>query len=73
MKKSLSIATAVIVNVTLLTVLINTFNPFQRTIGFLITRPEWFFSPKPVYNIILIGSFLGLIIFNLNLVLNRKK
>jgi hypothetical protein len=73
MKKSLSIASAVIVNVTLLTALINLFNPFNRDLGFLITRPDWLFSPSPDYNIVLVGSFLGLIVFNLNLLLNRKK
>ena len=72
MKKILSIASFLIVNVTLFVAFLETFNPFQRNIGFLITRPEFFFSPSPVYNIIMTGSMFGLIAFNLNLILNRK-
>lgn len=72
MKKSLFIVNAVIVNLTLLLTLLQLFNPFNRTIGFMITRPEWFFSPSPVYNIIMVGSLLGLITFNTSLIMNRK-
>lgn len=72
MKKLLSIANVVIVNITLLVTLMELFNPFNRTIGFMITRPEWFFSPNPFYNIIMVGSLLGLITFNTSLIINRK-
>jgi hypothetical protein len=72
MKKSLSIANIVIVNLALLVTLLELYNPFNRTIGFMITRPEWFFSPSPVYNIIMVGSLLGLITFNTSLIINRK-
>ena len=73
MKKVLFITNAVIVNVTLLTTLIKLFNPFNREIEFLITRPDWLFAPSPDYNIIMVGSLLGIITFNASLILNRKK
>ena len=68
MKKVLSIANVVIVNITLLITFLELFNPFNRTIGFMIIRPEWFFSPSPIYNIVMIGCLLGLITFNLKLI-----
>jgi hypothetical protein len=73
MKKFLSIANVVIINITLIIAFINLVNPFDRTFWFMLTHPEWFFSPSIDYNILMIGSFLGLITFNLNLLLNRKK
>ena len=72
MKKLLSITNVVIVNITLLVTLLETFNPFNHTIKFLISRPEWFFAPSPTYNIIMVGSLLGLITFNTVLIINRK-
>ena len=72
MKKLLPIANVVIVNITLLVTLLKTFNPFNHTIEFLISRPEWFFAPSLTYNIIMVGSLLGLITFNTSLIVNRK-
>jgi hypothetical protein len=73
MKKFLSISSAVIVNITLLVTFIKLVNPFDCTYWFMLTHPEFFFSPSVDYNIVMVGSFLGLIAFNLNLLLNRKK
>lgn len=71
--KVLSILNIILINGLLLSLFCILFNPFNRTVGFMITRPEWFFSPNPIYNIILTGCLLGLILYNTNLIVNRKK
>ena len=73
MKKFLSISSAVSVNLVLGRVFYSLFNPFDFKFWDLLIRPEFWFSPDPVYNILMILSFVGLITFNLNLLLNRKK
>ncbi len=73
MKKFLSISSVVIVNLVLGYVFWRLFNPFDLTFTeFFTRRVEFWFSPDPVYNILMILSFVGLITFNLNLLLNRK-
>jgi hypothetical protein len=74
MKKFLSVTNLVIVNLVLGYVFLRLFNPFKLTfIEFFTRRIEYWFSPSPDYNILMVGSLIGLITFNLSLLLNRKK
>ena len=74
MKKVLSIANVVIVNIILLIILSKTVNPFNLSFTEIANRGiEWVFSPSPVSNILMIGSLIGLVVFNLNFILTTKK
>jgi hypothetical protein len=74
MKKVSFITSVVIVNLVLGYVFWRLFNPFDLTFTeFFTRRVEFWFSPSPVYNILMILSLIGLITFNTSLILNRKK
>jgi hypothetical protein len=74
MKKFLSISSVVIVNLVLGYVFWRLFNPFDLTFTeFFTRRVEYWFSPNPVYNILMVGSLIGLVTFDLKLFLTRKK
>lgn len=73
MKKVLSITNVVVINLFLLFVFLTNVNPFDLSLSEIIKRDiEWVFSPSPLQNILMIGSFIGLIIFNVSLIRNRK-
>jgi len=58
----------------LLIVFLNTVNPFNLTLSEIFSRDlEWIFSPSPTTNILMVGSFIGLIAYNVSLVRARKK
>lgn len=72
MKKVLSIANAIVINVVLLAVIRATFNPFNLPLlelkyfnGFDLSN---LFSPNPIINILLIFSVIGIVTFNLKLI-----
>jgi hypothetical protein len=74
MKKTLAISTIAIVNITFLFGVFANLLIYGRSFNELIHLPfEHFFSPDPVANTTILCSVLGLIAFNLNLILNRKK
>jgi hypothetical protein len=74
MKNLLSISSVVIVNLVLGYVFWRLFNPFDLTFTeFFTRRVEYWFSPNPVYNILMVGSLIGLVTFDLKLFLTRKK
>lgn len=72
MKKVLFITSAVAINLVLVIVFARLFNPFDLPYSKLFTsRIEFLFSPSISYNLMLIGSFIGLVSFNLSLVLRK--
>jgi hypothetical protein len=77
MKKVLFITSVIAINLVLVIVFARLFNPFDLSYSKLFTsRIEFLFSPSISYNLMLIGSFIGLVSFNLSLILwkyeNRK-
>jgi hypothetical protein len=74
MKKLLFITNVVVINTLLLSVCLCTINPFNLSVTEIINNGiEWLFSPNPIYNIIMILSFISLIIFNINLIVDKVK
>ena len=71
MKKLGFILYAIGMNVTLLFTVLTTFDLQNNGLDSILTRPENIFTPDPVINTMLIGSFFGLIIFNY-LLIKRK-
>jgi len=68
MKKLGFILYAIGMNVTLLFTVLTTFNMYNFSLNAILHNPENMFSPDPVFNTMLIGSFFGLIIFNYQLI-----
>jgi hypothetical protein len=68
MKKLGFILYAIGMNVTLLFTVLTTFDFQNNGLEAIMTRPENMFTPDPVINTMLIGSFFGLIIFNYRLI-----
>jgi hypothetical protein len=74
MKKLVSITSFISVNIILILLILELFNPLGLDLtGITYLNISSYFSSDPVINILMILSFLGLITFNLNLLLNRKK
>jgi hypothetical protein len=73
MKRFLFITNVVVVNLVLGRVFYSLSNPFDFGYWDLLIRPEFWFSPDPVYNILMLLSLIGLVTFNASWILNRKK
>lgn len=73
MKKALSITTTVIINLTLLFGVVANMLIWGPPSEILSKPFEMLFTPDPVRNITLVFSLIGLILYNTNLVVNRKK
>lgn len=74
MKKTLAISTIVVVNLTFLFGIFANLLIYGRSFNdFLNLHIEHFFKPDPVANITIFCSVIGLIVFNCNLIINRKK
>ncbi len=73
MKKLVFITSFISVNIILILLIHELFNPLSLDLtGITYLNISSYFSSDPVINILMILSFLGLITFNLNLLLNRK-
>ena len=68
MKKLGFILYTIGMNVTLLFTFLTTFNMHNFSLKSILHRPENMFSPDPVFNTMMIGSFIGLIVFNIRLI-----
>lgn len=74
MKKLLSITTAIVINLTLLFGVVANLLIWGLSLSEILNRPfEMLFTPSVENNITLVCSLLGLILFNANLITNRKK
>jgi hypothetical protein len=74
MKKLLSIASVISVNIVFLELVLFLFNPLGLdVININYLNFTSYFSSDPVINILMILSLIGLITFNTGLVLNRRK
>lgn len=74
MKKTLAISTIVLVNITFLFGIFANLLIYGRSFNdFINLHIEHFFKPDPVANITIFCSFIGLIVFNLNQIINCKK
>jgi|688.fasta_scaffold76282_2 hypothetical protein len=73
MKKLLSIATAIVINLTLLFGVVGNMLIWGPPSEILNKPFEMLFTPDPSDNITLVLSLVGLILYNTNLVVNRKK
>ena len=74
MKKTLEISTIVVVNITFLFGVFANLLIYGRSFNdFINLHIEHFFKPDPIANITIVCSLIGLIVFNLNLIVNLKK
>jgi hypothetical protein len=73
MKSALYIIKIISINIVLLDIFFITFNPFHKSLDFMIIHGiEWLFSPNPEMNILMFCSLIGLVLFNLEWV-NKVK
>jgi hypothetical protein len=74
MKKLLSIASVISVNIVFLELVLLAFNPLGLDVSNInYLNFSSYFSSDPVINILMILGLIGLITFNTGLVLNRRK
>ena len=74
MKRALYIIKIISVNIVLIDIFFITFNPFHKSLDFMIKHGiEWLFSPHPEMNILMFCSLIGLVLFNLEWVYKVKK
>jgi hypothetical protein len=67
MKRALYIIKIIVVNIVLFDIFFITFNPFHKSLEFMIKHGiEWLFSPNPEMNILMFCSLIGLVLFNLD-------
>jgi hypothetical protein len=65
MKRVLYIIKIITVNIVLIDIFFITFNPFQKSLDFMIKHGiEWLFSPNPEMNILMFCSLIGMVLFN---------
>lgn len=73
MKRVLYVIKLISINIVLLDIFFITFNPFHKSLGFMLKHGiEWLFSPDPEKNILMFCSVIGLVLFNLEWVLRIK-
>ena len=66
MKRALYVIKIISVNIVLIDIFFITFNPFHKSLDFMIKHGiEWLFSPNPEMNILMFCSLIGLVLFNL--------